>query len=295
MSIVEVSHSGNHFVLVPGNIVESTTGWNPQNIHIITRTDHIDENYRTSDLGEPITALRCNDTFAIASTAGGHIKIVNLATGKEVLESEDILTDGGSAFDCCFDAKETLICFVTKDGRVGIASFNNDMATPAVKLISNCKVSNSKLCCVTISEDGKMAACADKNGNFVYVVSVGEEKVIRTFTRGWLKYANILALRFSVDGKFLALNSDHGTYHLFGISGDIPNYKGHMNYEWSNSNSNLSGQKGITKCAISVGGNSDGSYSFVALDSDLNNVSARIYVLDKVLTFSSTDTMKLNT
>ena len=172
------------------------------------------------------------------STESGRIKVFSLATGGEVLKSDVQWTDGSSAFDCCFGQKETLICCAPKEksGRLTILSFDNDMAAPTVKWISVCDTGDNPMNHVAMSDDGTMAACASKRGTYVYVVSVAEGKVIRTFSRGSTP-ARILALRFSVDGEFLALNSVHGTYHLFGIAPGIKNYTNFLGYVWSNEQS----------------------------------------------------------
>lgn len=290
VSIVEATHTGRHFVFVPGNTVPETAGWNPQTIHIIRRSDSAsEEHHLIANLNETITALRCNDTFAIASTAAGHLRVVSLSTGSEVLKSDTVWTDGGAAFDCCFDISETLVCFPAsgqKVGRLKVVTFNNDMAAPAVTWVSECDIRDSRLCCVALSENGKLAACASKSGKYAYVVSVGEGKVIRTFSRGSTA-AEVLALRFSPGGEFLALNSVHGTYHLFGVSPEISNYVGWMGYVWSNERSKLSGQRDIKKCTIAVDRNGNGSsFKLVAIDSKSNFVSADVSVSDRELVFS---------
>ena len=286
---MEVTHSGRQFVFVPGNTVVGTTGWDPQTIHIVTRSSGgSEDNHRIVSIGEPITALRCNDTFAVASTAKGHLRIVSLATGAEVLKSDDVWTDGGAAFDCCFDVHETLICFGRngKKGHLGVVTFNNDMAAPVVRWISECEIGSYKMRCATISEDGKMVACADEQGTYAYVVSVGDGKKFREFSRGsWP--AKVLALRFSPKGEFLVLKSDHETYHLFGIGQDISNYVGWGGYVWSNEASKLDGNKEVSSCAIGVDYNPDKSFKLVALDSKLGGVSTDVLVLDRVLKFSA--------
>lgn len=281
-----MTHTGRQFVFVPGSVDLDTAGWNPQTIHIVNRNNP-DDNHRIVNIDETITALRCNDTFAIASTAMGHLKIVSLSTGTEVFKSDKIWTDGGAAFDCCFGISETLICFGAEgnQGVLRVATFNNDIAAPEVKGLSKCDTKGGKMRCVTISEDGTMVACADEQGVYAYVASVGEAKVFKTFTRG-SSAAKVLALRFSPRGEFLALMSDHGTCHLFGVAPGISNYIGFWGYVWSHEESKLYGDKDISRCAIGVDCNSDTSFKVLMLDSKLGGVDSDVLVSEGKLKFS---------
>ncbi|CAN1784117.1 Autophagy-related protein 18a [Linum perenne] len=78
---------------------------------------------------------------------------------------------------------------------------------------------DSTLACISMTQDGRLLATASSKGTLVRVFNTLDGSLLQEVRRG-ADRAEIYSLAFSSDAHWLAVSSDKGTVHVFGLKAD---------------------------------------------------------------------------
>lgn len=140
------------------------------------------------------------------------ILVYNFADLKLVHQIETVANPKGLCEISHVSGSMVLVCPGLVKGQVRIEHY----ASKKTKFIT---AHTSRISCFALTNDGKMLATASSKGTLVRVYNTLEGSMVQEVRRG-ADRAEIYSLAFNSNAQWLAVSSDKGTVHVFGLKTD---------------------------------------------------------------------------